>query len=183
MPGTANKDDLLKLIGKDSSLPAAILFSTPLQIREFYESNYLELKQRASVFAQSGSGGSNKILRNFAINSSSILLASDKFILKSLSGQGQVESVANLPVKTLILCRLPFEQFSHPYQEAISQALPNAFMDYAMPRALFNFQNIIKFFYTPMLKDIYVIDAKLAKEYSGVFKDYYRFIPNAELKP
>ena len=112
-----------------------------------------------------------------------MLLASDKFILKSLNGQAQVESVRNLPVKTLVLCRLPFEQFTHPYQEAVSKAFPNAFMDYALPRALFNFQSLIKFFYTPVLKDIYVIDAKLGKDYADVFKDYYKFIPNADIKP
>ena len=181
LPHGASTEELLKLIGKDSTFPAAILFPNPLQIKEFYEQNYQELKQRVSLLAQSHSGGSNKLFRNFGIKPNSLLLATDKLILKSMSGASQVQQVEQLSVKTLILCRLPFEQFSHPYQEAISKAMPNAFMDYALPRALYNFDSLLRFFYGPELKDIYIIDAKLAKEYASVFKDYYKLIPNAEL--
>jgi hypothetical protein len=90
--------------------------------------------------------------------------------------------VNQLSVKTLIICRLPFEQFTHPYQEAVSASLPNAFEDYALPRALYNFQSLLKFFYTPELTDIYIIDSKLTKGYAKAFKDYYKFIPGAEIK-
>ena len=110
-----------------------------------------------------------------------MMLVTDKFILKHLSGQSAVEPVNQLP-ENFNICRLPFEQFTHPYQEAVSAALPNAFEDYALPRALYNFHSLIKFFYTPELKDIYIIDAKLAKGYARVFKDYYKFIPGAEMK-
>ena len=177
-----NSDEVLKIAGKNEALPAAVLFGSSLQVRQFYENHYQELKQRAAVLAQNNSGGSNKIFRNFGINPKSVMLVTDKFILKHLSGQSAVEPVNQLPVKTLVICRLPFEQFTHPYQEAVSAALPNAFEDYAMPRALYNFHNLIKFFYTPELKDIYIIDAKLAKGYAGVFKDYYKYIPGAEVK-
>jgi DNA polymerase III epsilon subunit-like protein len=182
LPESADPARLLKIIETNSALPAAILFGSSLQVRQFYEQNYQELKQRAAVLAQNNSGGSNKIFRNFSINRKSLLLVTDKFILKHLSGQSAVEPVNQLPVKTLIICRLPFEQFTHPYQEAISASLPNAFEDYAMPRALYNFHNLIKFFYTPELKDIYIIDSKLAKGYAKAFKDYYKFVPEAELK-
>ena len=154
---------LLSLIKTGKVFPAAVLFSGTTQVREFYDKNYQELKPKVSLLAQSGSGGSNKIFRNFSINPESLLIATDKFILKHLSNQAAVEPVNNLPVKTLVICRLPFDQFTHPYQEALSQALPNAFEDYSLPRALYNFQSIIKFFYTPILKDVYVIDAKLSK--------------------
>lgn len=182
LPKAAEFGELMQILEPASAVPAAILFPSSLQVRQFYEENYLKLKQRAALLAQSNSGGSNKIFRNFSINPKSIVLVTDKFILKALSGQSAVQQVKQLPVKTLILCRLPFEQFTHPYQEAVSSALPNAFEDYALPRALNNFHNLIKFFYTPELKDIYIIDAKLAKGYAKVFKDYYKFIPGAELK-
>jgi hypothetical protein len=175
-------DALLKIIGSDSALPAAILFGSSLQVKQFYDQNYRELKQRAALLSQNNSGGSNKIFRNFSINPKSLLLVTDKFILRHLGGQSAVEPVNHLPVKTLIICRLPFEQFTHPYQEAVSAALPNAFEDYALPRALYNFHSLIKFFYTPELADIYVLDPKLAKGYARVFKDYFRFIPGAEIK-
>ncbi len=182
LPQTYDPAELLHIVKESPSLPAAVLLASSLQVRQFYEQNYQELKQRAAVLAQNNSGGSNKIFRNFGINPKSLLLVTDKFILKHLNGKSAVEPVNQLPVKTLIVCRLPFEQFTHPYQEAVSAALPNAFEDYALPRALYNFHSLIKFFYTPELKDIYIIDSKLAKGYAKVFKDYYKFIPGAEMK-
>ena len=179
---SVNTDLLLELVKNSKALPAAILFPGALQAKEFYEQNYEVLKKHASILAQSGSGGSNKIFRNFSINSHSLLLATDKFILKALKGYSQVEPVVNLPVKLLILCRLPFEQFTHPYQEAVSASFPNAFMDYALPRALNNFHKLLEFFYSPLLRDVYIIDAKLTKDYALVFKDYYKYIPGSELK-
>jgi len=81
-----------------------------------------------------------------------------------------------------VLCHLPFEQFTHPYAEAVSSSLPNAFEGYSLPRALFNFHSILKFFYTPELREIYVIDPKLAKPYSQAFKNYYQILPGAQKK-
>lgn len=182
LPEAADPAALSKIIESNSALPAAILFGSNLQVSQFYEQNYQELKKRAALLAQNNSGGSSKIFRNFSINSKSLLLVTDKFILKHLRGHSAVEPVNQLHVKTLIICRLPFEQFTHPYQEAVSAALPNAFEDYALPRALYNFHSLIKFFYTPELKDVYVIDSKLAKSYAKVFKEYYKFIPGAVVK-
>ena len=175
----ASTKEIMDIVSSEKALPAAVLFASPMQVREFYEENYQKLKEQASLLAQTSSGGSNKIFRNFSIHKNSLLLATDKFILKHLTGQNVVEPISKLPVKTLILCRLPFDQFTHPYQEALSKALPNAFEDYSLPRALYNFHSIMKFFYTPELRDIYVIDAKLAKPYARVFKDYWQNIPGA----
>lgn len=181
-PQALNSSNVLDILKNGKGLPAAVLFPNPLSVREFYESNYLNLKQFAALLVQTNSGGSNKIFRNFSIHPNSLLLATDKFILKAVNAQSVVEQVYKLPVSTLIISRLPFEQFSHPYQEAISQSLPNAFMDYALPRALFNFHSLIKFFYTPALKDIYIVDSKLNKDYAKVFKEYSQYIPKAVAK-
>ncbi len=174
-----NAVDIIKIIEASSALPAAVLFGSPLQVREFYEQNYQTIKKYAWLLAQNSSGGSNKIFRNFSINPNSLLLATDKFVLKSLTSQNATDPVNNLAVKTLIICRLPFDQFTHPYQEALSQNLANPFEDYSLPRALYNFHSIIKFFYTPELRDIYIIDSKLSKPYAKIFKDYWQNIPNA----
>jgi hypothetical protein len=182
LPEGINPVELMELIGKGNNLPAAVLFGSSMQVRDFYEANYQNLKSVSSLQVQNNSGGSNKILRNFGINSDALLLCTDKFILKSLTNQNPVETVNRLAVKTLVIGRLPFEQFTHPYQEALGQSFPNAFEDYGLPRALFNFHSLIKFFYTPELADIYIIDSKLAKPYAKVFKDYYKIIPNAVLK-
>ncbi len=181
LPNASSPEEVLKILEKDSSFPAAVLFGSGLQVRQFYEQNYKQLKQRVSVLAQSSSGGSNKIFRNFSINPKSVALVTDKFILKALTSQSAVERVSRLNVKTLVICRLPFEQFTHPYQEAVSAVLSNPFEEYALPRALNNFHSLIKFFYGPELKDVYIIDAKLGKPYSKVFKDYYNCIPGAEV--
>jgi DNA polymerase III epsilon subunit-like protein len=180
---TASPQDILGILDAAKALPAAVLFANPAGARDFYDENYLKLKEKGSLLLQSASGGSNKIFRNFSIHNNGLLLATDKLVLKHLSSQAPLESVGRLEVKTLIVCRLPFEQFTHPYQEAISQSLPNAFEDYALPRALFNFHSLVKFFYTPALTDVYVIDAKLSKPYAKVFKEYYKAIPKARLIP
>ena len=162
-------------------MPAAVLFVGQAQVKEFYEQNYRQLKSFSSLLAQYSSGGSNKIFRNFSIHKDSLLLATDKFVLKHLSAQNPVEPVGRLSVKTLILCRLPFEQFTHPYQEALGKTMTNAFTEYALPRALLNFHQILKFFYTPALEDVYIIDQKLGKPYAVVFRDYYKTLPGAKL--
>jgi hypothetical protein len=173
----ATVTQLQDLAGNKKLLPAAILFASPAAVKEFYEANYQSLKKHASVYAQTNAGGGNKIFRNFAINANGLLLATDKFVLKHLSSTAAVDPVNKLGVKTLVICRLPFDQFTHPYQEAVSQSLDNAFMDYALPKALLNLHNLIGFFLTPALQDVYIIDAKLKKEYSGSFLEYCQAIP------
>ena len=178
---TADAPFLLELLAEGRALPAAILLGGPVQVREFYEQNYRSLKTWASMQVQNSSGGSNKLFRNFSINNNGLLLATDKFLLKHLTSSNPVEPVSRLRVKTLVLAHLPFEQFTHPYQEALSQKMDNAFEDYALPRALFNFHRIMKFFYSPELTDVYIVDPKLAKAYAQVFKDYHTMVPGAKL--
>ncbi len=102
-------------------------------------------------------------------------------MLNNLKPNTAAQTVNKLQVNTLILCNVPFEQFTHPYAEAVSASLPNAFEDYSLPRALYNLHCILRFFYTPALKEIYLIDAKLAKPYAKVFKNYYETLPGAKL--
>ncbi len=173
--------ELLKILS-DKALPAAVLFGSSLQVRQFYEDNYQQLKSRGSVLAQTSSGGGNKILRNFSINTKSILLATDKFIIKQMDNtQKQASSsVEQLPVKTLVLCHIPFEQFTHPYQEALSARFTNPFEEYSLPRALYNFHLLFKFFNTPQLEQVYIFEPKLAKPYWKAFEDYLTKIPRLE---
>lgn len=173
---------LKEIVSQSGALPAAILFHSPLAVKEFYDSYYQDLKKFASLSAQTNAGGSNKLFRNFSINPNGLLLATDRMVLRHLSAQAAVEPVSSLKVKTLIICRLPFEQFTHPYQEAVSAQLPNAFMDYALPKALLNFHKLVQFFHSSELQDVYVVDAKLSKDYSFAFKEYFREVPGALVK-
>lgn len=171
---------LLDLL-KPEALPAAILFPSALAAKQFYNQHYQTLKNISSVFLQSSSGGSNKILRNFQIHQGSILLATDRFILKFISNQGAVDAVSRLGVKTLVLSRLPFENYTHPYQEAVSASFPDPFLGYSLPKALYNFHLLLGFFNTDKLEKIYLYDAKLQKDYARVFKDYLGEIENFKI--
>jgi hypothetical protein len=164
-----------------SALPAALLFGTTSQVKDFYNKNFIKLKEQASVLAQNSSGGSNKLLRNFEINPNSLLIATDKFIIKNLSSGNGYVGIEQLPVKTLVLCHLPFEQFTHPYQEALAAKYSNSFEDFALPRAIYNFHSILKFFNTENLANVYIWDSKLAKGYAKVFEEYVSQIPGVEI--
>lgn len=177
----ATEKDILKILNSKNPWPASVLFASPVMVKEFYEKNYEDLKQKVSLLAQTSYGGSNKLLRNFGINKNSLMLVTDKFILKSMVSGQAAQVVNKVPVKTLVICRLPFDQFTHPYQEAVSAAMSNAFEDYALPKAFNNFHTLIKLFYTPSLQDIYVIDAKLSKPYAKIFKDYWKLMEQSKI--
>jgi DNA polymerase III epsilon subunit family exonuclease len=164
-------EELAALVSS-KNLPAAILFAAPKVLKEFHEANYKHLKSYASLLTQNGSGGSNKLFNNFSINNNGLLLATDRLILKSVSNTVENARPHKLSVKTLILLRLPFDPVSHPYAQALSATYPNAFSAMALPKALYNFHQLVDFFYTPDLKNIYLFDSKLSKEYSKPFFDY-----------
>lgn len=166
---------------KKNNLPMAVLFQNPLSVKDFYEQNFQELGKDANLLTQNQSGGSNKIFRNFSIYKDSILLITDKFVLKYLEQSGN--SLENLSVKTLVLCRLPFEQYTHPYLEAVAGAFENPFEQFSLPRAVLNFMKIIKFFYSPDLKTLILADAKLSKPYAKVFKQVLSSLPQFKEKP
>jgi hypothetical protein len=176
---TFNNQALLDVLKKEK-LPAAVLFPGPMQIRDFYETNLDELKSFSFLLNQALSGGTNKLFRNFSIHPNSLLLVSDRFVLKFL-GQNSAQSVHKLPVKTLIVLHLPFELFTHPYQKAVAGCFENSFEEYSLPRALLNFHRLIQFFFSQDLKKLYVWDSKLGKGYATVFKKYLKALPGVKI--
>ena len=157
------------------------LFAGPMQVKEFYEGNYEEIQAYANVLSQNHSGGNNKLFRNFEIYPKSILLATDKLVLKYLSDAagGAIEF---LPVKTLILGHLPFEQYTHPYLEAVAKTFEKPFEQFSLPRAIYNLSRILGFFHTSILKQVVIADPKLSKDYARVFKDFIKEIPGFKVK-
>lgn len=162
------------------ALPTAVLFGSALQVKQFYEERYRELQSQAFILAQNNTGGGNRLFRNFSIHDNSLLIATDKFILKYL--QGASKPVEHLPVKTLILTHLPFEQFTHPYQETLSEQFENPFINFSLPKAVYNFHCLLDFFFTEQLENVYIFDPKLAKDYAKVFRDYLSLLPGVGLK-
>ncbi len=159
---------LLALIDK-IEFPAAILLPNMAAVQSFYEQYFPILRGKVRTFAQNYSGSANKLIENFAIDDKSLLIATDKFILK--------QAGRKMRVKTLVLCRLPFEQFSHPFIAAQSQRYANPFEEFTIPRALHNLHSLIGFFYSPDLATIYLADSKIAKDYSKYFLEYLQSIP------
>lgn len=173
--------DVINLLNKDA-LPAAVLFGSTLRVKDFHEQYYQKLKEHAFLVTQNNSGGSNKMLHNFSIHENSLLLATGKFVLKHLGSGVGLSPVTSLPVKTLIIGSLPFDQYTHPYQQAVASRFANPFEEYSLPKALYNLQCILEFFYTKELESIYIADNKLSKEYGKVFYEYLEDIKTLKIQ-
>lgn len=106
-----NKDVITEI--NPESLPAILVMGNLQNIKEFYNTNYDNLKQYASLYAQGYSGGSNKIMRNFGIKSESILLVTNNLLLQ--------QDHRRLKPKTLIITDFPQENPSHPYTKALCE--------------------------------------------------------------
>ena len=153
--------------------PGAVLLANQSAVKNFYEPNFLELQKKYKVFVQGFSGSTTKMLENFSIAENSLLIATDKFVLKNAG--------KHLKVKTLVITRLPFEQFSHPLNMAQAAKYENAFLEYNIPRALHNFHQIISFFYSDQLEKVYIVDPKIRKEYGKYFIEYLKKLPFVEI--
>lgn len=165
-------ENLLGLLAKVNT-PTALLMPSVSSLRNFYEPNFVELKNKYKVWAQSYSGGTNKILENFGSQENSVLIVTDNFINKQVG--------RNLKVKSLILTRIPFEQFTHPLFAAQAEKYENKFLDFNIPRALYNFHTLIRFFFSDDLQEIYIMDPKIHKEYGKYFLDYLKSIPFVDI--
>ncbi len=164
---------ILELLDSVDS-PAALLLQNSSSLKTFYEANYQKLGNKFKVAAQNYSGGTNKLLDNFSINENGLLIATDYFILKQQNRK--------IRVKTLIMSRIPFEQFNHPLFAAQAEKYQNQFIDFNIPRALYNFHSLIKFFYSQDLEKIYLLDQKIFKEYGKFFLDYLNSLPFVEVR-
>ena len=174
IPRVIDLSPLLLSLSKESELPAAVLVQNGAILKDFYEKNFKELQAHCKVWAQNYSGGAGKLLENFGNEERSLLIATDNFILKNVAKRARV--------KTLVMSRLPFEVFTHPLLAAQAEKYQNQFVDFSIPRALNNFHNIIKFFYSEDLERIYILDSKIHKEYGKYFIQYIESLPFVEIK-
>ncbi len=95
-PGSVSHDMLLELIRKDT-VPLVIVFTSPVQIKRFYDQYYRHIQDRAVLYAQGYSGGSNKMIHNFKLSGNGVLLITPGFVQKLQR--------ARIPVKTLIIAQ------------------------------------------------------------------------------
>lgn len=154
--------------------PAALLLPNMTAIQNFYEKNFGALRDSVRLWVQNYSGSTNKLLENFGIEPRSLFVATDRFVLKNPN--------RGVTVKSLIITRLPFEQFTHPLAAAQGKRYANAFEEFSIPRALHNFHTVISFFYGPELQKIYIADPKIHKEYGKYFIDYLQSLPFVDIE-
>lgn len=166
-------DKILSLIN-ENPYPLAVTMPNLNGIKDFYETNFKELQKKFKVFAQGFSGSTTKMLENFSINENSLFMATDKFVIK--------QHDKKLTVKALIITRLPFDQFTHPLFAAQAEKYQNKFVEFNIPRALYNFHSLIRFFYGHDLEKIYIVDSKIKKEYGKFFLDYLGSLPFVDIK-
>src|SRR5258708_23390313 len=121
------------------------------------------------------------MFHNFSIHKNSLIIATDKFILKQLAAASSSKPIEHLAVKTLVLCHLPFEQFTHPYQQALASRFENSFEEFSLPRAVYNFHRILQFFNTKLLEEIHIYDSKITKAYAQDFKSYLKAFPQIQI--
>ncbi len=171
-PEDASTERTLKLV-LSLDAPAAVLLGSSGTLRDFYEAEYLKLQEKFKVSAQTYSGGTNKVLDNFSINGNGLFLGTNNFILK--------QAHRKLKVKNLVITRLPFEPFNHPLFAIQAARYQNQFIEFNIPRALYNFHAIINFFYSDELEKIYILDPKINKEYGKYFTDYLKSLPFVEI--
>ncbi len=143
----AAQDKEITALLQPQTLPAVVTFPSKAEVREFYDQHYFALKQFAAVFAQSYSGGSNKILRNFAIRSTSILLATPLFVARS---------PRPLEVRTAVVLGLPKVKQEHPYVQALHRHWQSKFPNFLELQVLLEIYLLLQAVYTPRLERFYL---------------------------
>lgn len=101
--------NLLKIV-LETKLPLVVVVPSAVDIKEFYNNYYKQIKQKASLFAQGYSGGGNKMFRNFSINPKSVLLVTADFMAK----QNYL-----ITSETIVFTGLPQLETNHPYIKAL----------------------------------------------------------------
>lgn len=152
-------------------LPAAVLLPGQLQVKELHDLSYEKLQERAFLLVQSTGGSVSRLVRNFSIHDNSLLIASGRGMLKYLdAGAKPVRAAA---ARSLVIAGIPFDQFTHPLQQAINAQFTNAFEEVSLPKAVHSLHRLISFFAGPKLERVVLWDAKLKKPYARVLKDYF----------
>ena len=128
------------------NLPAAVIMGSLPEVKDFYNENYDNLKQFATIYAQGYSGGSNKIIRNFGIKADNILIATNSLLI-------QQEGRRIYP-KTLIITDYPHENMSHPYTKALAEYWREQFPDI---EAILDLYLLLKLLKTTLNKRLSII--------------------------
>jgi len=130
------------------ALPAAVIMGSLPEIKNFYNDNYDNLKQYASLYAQGYSGGSNKIMRNFGIKPASILLATTNLLLQ--------QSNRRLFPKTLVITEFPRENPNHPYTKALVEYWQEKFPDIGAILNAYLLYRLLRTCLHPGLERVYI---------------------------
>jgi DNA polymerase III epsilon subunit-like protein len=139
-----------------SPLPLVVILPSIVDVKNFYNSHYSEIKQNAALFAQGYSGGGNKMFRNFSIKENSILLVTADFMSK----QNYL-----IPAQTIIFTDIPPVEIDHPYTAALLSHWKTKHKDLEL---IFSFSKIAS-----VLKKIKMHGNILVKMYGDAKKLYF----------
>ncbi len=163
----------VKILSK-ADLPAVMVFDSPAEITKLYKEYYGELKKRAFLLVERSGGGSNRLFRNFSIHKDSLLLISSSGVLNFLRSVQQVQPVAQLQAKTVIFSQWPSMKVADPYSKALAQKSADPDREFFLPRSMYDFQSLLRFFYTAKLKQIIILDAKKAFKYKELYQNHLK---------
>ncbi len=167
-PRAAEEKEIVNLV-QTPGLPAAVVFSERAEVRSFYDHNYASLKEFSNVLAQSYSGGSNKILRNFGIRPASILLATPSFIIRG----GRL-----LAVRTVVINGLPEVETKHPYIQALTGHWQDKFPDFLELQVFLKMYLLLQAVYSPALERIHIfLPEKQASQQAAALVSSLRNLP------
>ncbi len=158
---------------KASQLPAVVLFQSPSAVKLFYDAHYNALKNEGRVFAQGYSGGSNKILRNFAINKASILLATPDFLVRQQT---------ILKPKTVVISGLPEVNAKHPYTKALAEYWIKEFPEFMKLQNRQRFYQLMHSVWGTPFSHLYLFSTDFDNSWGENWEQYLKEIPHLKEK-
>lgn len=130
--------------------------------------------EKNTLLSQNISGGQGKIISHYLDKPTQSVVLGNLHLFQRLLETCPKKS---LPT-TLILHRLPFESFNHPYLNYKLKTLDNAFTAYTIPRAILKLNQILLEFLSaqPKPKQIILLDSRVeTKEYG---RSFLKSLPN-----
>lgn len=127
--------DILKYLTKEH-LPTVVVFRNIAEVKDFYNTNYANIKTYANIFAQGYSGGGNKMFRNFGIKPNSILLVTEDFLFNNRFHQ--------LYIKTIWFKHWFASNDRHPYSKALYDHWHKKYPDFNLLQQLLRFFSSMK---------------------------------------
>lgn len=153
-------------------LPAVAIFNDERSLKDYYDTNFEVLKTKGVVFAQGLTGGTTKLLRNFALRENSLLLTTHDFI-------NRVAPVG-LVVSHAVLIGWPVAVVTdHPYLRAQADHYAPGSKEFSNVLSWYRLHLILEAFVTPQMKTVTLVAPP--SENDALFMKYLEKLPNFQI--